>query len=103
VSNVATEAKPPYSPEPGSGAWRVLSFFADNPEEELLTTDVVVKFGIDHRATYKRLQAAVEAGYLVRKKGPRNRPPVCLYCAGPALPTFAGLLAEEREQWRTAP
>lgn len=62
---------------------RVCEFFRANPDEFLLSPDVVEKFGIAQPAT--ELWKAVQAGLVTTEKAPRGSGNKAIYRAGPKL------------------
>lgn len=61
---------PPYVPEPGSVAFKVIEFFTTNPEEQLSAGDIAAKFDKPARNVHSLLARAIEAGLLTRKEDP---------------------------------
>ena len=55
-----------YKPQADSVVGRVIAYFMANPDEELVNTDLSVKFGKHHSAFHSLLASAVEAGHLKR-------------------------------------
>ena len=77
-----------YRPKPGSLADRVLRFFAENPDEELTTLDIVAKFDAPPRSVRMLLLASINAEYLIlgHVPPPRGRgSPMLIYKPGPRL------------------
>lgn len=58
-----------YDPAPMSVAHRVCSYFVAQPEEELSTGDVALKFDCTVRSVTQLLRPAYEAGLLTRRGG----------------------------------
>lgn len=87
-----------YLPYAGSTAWCVLRFFVDNAGEELESGDIALKFGAQARHIAKRLQPAVDAGYLTHtlRPPPSGKGRVGVYAAGPELPLVALAMAAHR-------
>jgi hypothetical protein len=56
----------PYRPQQGSVAWRVIEFFATNPEERLTPDDIAAKFDVPSKQVHSILGLAVESGALQR-------------------------------------
>lgn len=73
----------------GSVAWNVVQFFRANPDEELLTEDIRVKWAGPASRVPQLLENAVKAGLIANELQPRR--PKCgggvqiVYFAGPAL------------------
>ena len=70
--------RPAYTPRPGSTVARVLTFFEQNPGEELTRSDVAVKFGLGLTSVSGTLASAVEAGMLTWQRNDAGR---WVYCA----------------------
>lgn len=68
-----------YTPRAGSLPARVIEFFAANPEEELTRLDVAAKFDCQASAVDAGLEAAVNHGALVRRRGEDS---TLVWCAG---------------------
>jgi Mn-dependent DtxR family transcriptional regulator len=60
---------------------RLLEFFARNPDEELNTADVAVKFDVSPRSVTSTLRDAVGEGLITRERVKGTS----VYRAGPAL------------------
>ena len=59
-----------YAPKPGSLARRVLTWFMENPDEELTARDVATKFGlVNVTSICQQLQPLVASGALLRSGG----------------------------------
>lgn len=56
----------PYTPNPASVVSRVIDYFARNPDEELTSADVALKFQILPGSVGPTLAAAVRAGLLTQ-------------------------------------
>ena len=73
----------------GSVAWNVVQFFRANPDEELLTEDIRVKWAGPDSRVPQLLDKAVKAGFIASEMQPRR--PKCgggvqiVYFAGPEL------------------
>lgn len=66
--------------------FRVSIFFARNPEEELTTEDVAVKFGVNSRDVSKYLLGYCKSNVLSRRRVKLDDQwPFMVYSAGPAL------------------
>ncbi len=61
-------AKPAYKPRLDSIPGRVVSWFRENPEEELTSADIIEKFETGQQHIHTVLGPAVEAGLLARHK-----------------------------------
>jgi len=72
-------------PKPNSLAFRVSLFFAANPDEELNTDDVVVKFGVQIGSVYSSLSPYVHSGVLERTLNGPGRGKMAVYRAGMEL------------------
>lgn len=84
----------PYLPTPGSDAWAVLAFFCANPDEELESADITLKFNVPTKHVHARLAAAVKAEYLASSVRPRpGKWPGSVYSAGPKLPLVRDAMA----------
>lgn len=70
---------------PAGTSLRVVLFFARHPEEELLSSDVALKFEIPPEQVRSRLDRAVREAMLVRQGGKQGRGNESTYCAGPVL------------------
>lgn len=57
-----------YKPQADSVPGRVIAYFMANPDEELVNTDLAIKFNRHYSAFYSLLAGAVEAGYLKRQE-----------------------------------
>lgn len=57
-------SQPPYTPLPGSVAYRVLDWFKKNPQEELTVADVAKKFDVSRGGVSSSLKSAVDKGVL---------------------------------------
>ncbi len=82
-----------------SNVARVIGFFVKNPDEELTSTDIVIKFDIARSNVHVTLRRAVEAGLLTRRSfGVGRDCPPSIYSAGDALLEIHGewRLLEER-------
>ncbi|MDR2155933.1 MAG: hypothetical protein LBE78_13075 [Burkholderiaceae bacterium] len=64
---------PGYRPRPDSVAGRVIDFFHSNPDEELSTADIAVKFDTHVQNVTGKLIGAVDAGVIVKKAGEKGR------------------------------
>ncbi|MBQ0917228.1 hypothetical protein KBW71_02125 [Hydrogenophaga aromaticivorans] len=71
-----------YTPKPGSLAEEVISFLMANPDEELTSRDIAVKFDRQINAITPALRTAVHWQHLTCQPGNPNRPAVFLL--GPA-------------------
>ena len=89
-----------------SGALRVVLFFARNPEEELTTTDIALKFAIPPLNVRSTLAIAVANGMLRRSGGYNGgRGKLLIYSAGDMLLSLIGerrLLEDRRAEDRRA-
>ena len=80
--------------QPGSLSFRVCLFFAVNPDEELYSSDISAKFGGPTTDVCKRLQAAVDDGFLKRvAMRVEGEPTRMAFTAGPALMAATGRAA----------
>ena len=90
-----------------SGALRVVLFFARNPEEELTTTDIALKFAIPPLNVRSTLAIAVANGMLRRRGGNNGgRGKLLIYSAGDTLLSLIGerrLLEDRRAEERETP
>lgn len=85
-------AKKPYRPEQGGLAFRVLDWFAKNPDEELSAKDIVLKFDVISTShVMPSLQAAIAHGLLQRAKGYGG-----LLRVGPAFEEWAHLRSADQ-------
>ena len=64
-------------------------FFAANPEEELQTSDIALKFGVTHRSVISGMTAAIRIGLIERTRG-SSRWRQSTYRAGPKLREMVG-------------
>lgn len=55
-----------YKPRSDSLAGKVITFFQNNPEEELYSTDVAAKWQVRSDNAARMLTPAIEAGFLTR-------------------------------------
>lgn len=62
---------------------RVVLWFVENPDEELTTADVAVKFDYSAAAVHGALKQAIAAGWVQRTEHGRCLPAV--YSAGPRI------------------
>ena len=60
---------PTYTPRAGSLASQVISFFRNNPDEELLLDDITDKFAATRGNVHTLLSDAVKAELLARERG----------------------------------
>lgn len=90
-----------------SFALRVVLFFARNPEEELTTTDIALKFAIPPLNVRSTLAIAVANGMLRRRGGNNGgRGKLLIYSAGDTLLSMIGerrLLDDRRAEERETP
>lgn len=70
---------------------RVVSFFADHPEEQLTADDIATKFDTQRKNVHTQLQLAVKAGRLLRTKDDEHG---YIYTAGPSVAQPASLLPQ---------
>lgn len=94
-------------------ALRVVLFFARNPEEELTSPDITLKFGIAGGDVRSALSGAVRAGMLKRSETPTRtaqrgslRGRVLVYSAGDMLLSLIGerrLIEDRRTEDRDTP
>lgn len=90
-----------------TGALRVVLFFARNPEEELTSADITMKFDIPADKVHGTLNRAARDGMLRRAgqhRGGRGR--VLVYSAGDALLALIGerrLVEDRRAEDRETP
>ncbi len=77
---------PTYTPRAGSLASQVISFFRNNPDEELLLDDITDKFDCTRGNIHTLLKDAVEAALLARY---RNDDGDSVYKPGAACGTYA--------------
>lgn len=77
---------PTYTPRAGSLASQVISFFRNNPDEELLLDDITDKFACTRGNVHTLLSDAVKAELLARS---RNADGDYLYKPGRACGTYA--------------
>jgi hypothetical protein len=71
--------------------FRMALFFAVNPDEELSTADIALKFDADVRDVQKRLKNAVTHGiFSFKVAGPGGRGRMAVYTAGPVLLHMVG-------------
>ena len=88
-------------------ALRVVLFFARNPEEELTTTDIALKFAIPPLNVRSTLAIAVANGMLRRRGGNNGgRGKLLIYSAGDTLLSLIGerrLLEDRRAEERETP
>ena len=77
---------PTYTPRAGSLASQVISFFRNNPDEELLLEDITDKFAATRGNVHTLLSDAVKAELLARE---RNADGDYLYKPGRACGTYA--------------
>lgn len=77
----------PYNPQPGSLAALVCEWFANNPDEELTTSDIGRKWSSVTVASdvHSKLVAAVRHGWLMRGPSVSDRVNAAVYAAGPKL------------------
>lgn len=80
-----------YKPQPDSVPGRVIAWFMANPEEELVNTDLSIKFGKHYSAFHSLLASAVEAGHL--KRGVNSDDEVAYSLGDVAAPGIAAVLA----------
>lgn len=71
-------------------AFRLAIFLARNPDEELLTEDLILKFDVQRTDNLRSLDAAVRSGLITREAGQRGRGHQHVYRAGPALLALIG-------------
>jgi hypothetical protein len=86
----------PRMPLFGSLPLRVALFFAVNPDEELTTIDISVKFDADPREVTGRLQQLVNQGILARSTDGPGRGKAAVYRIGTVLMHMVGS-ATQRE------
>ena len=75
---------------PLSLAFRVAVFFARNPEEELTSSDVVQKFGVESTSVHRCLSSPVRLGLIERSSEGPGRTKLSVYRAGPKLLHMVG-------------
>lgn len=63
-------------------AMRVLLYFIDNPDEELLARDIKVKMGVRTKNVLEKLRPLIDNGVIERRPYVRSRH---CYAAGPRL------------------
>ncbi|WP_423308043.1 hypothetical protein [Variovorax sp. VNK109] len=68
---LSSSEKPPmpYAPRHDSLPFKVMEFFAANPDEELGVEDIALKFGVDARGVHTQLGHAVVRNALIRERG----------------------------------
>jgi hypothetical protein len=75
-----------YVPMRNSLAGRVCAYFMRDPDEELSSVDIALKFDVSQNSVASSLEQCVRAGLLVCRKGQAN-----VYGAGPRLAGDSGL------------
>jgi hypothetical protein len=73
-------------------AFRVALYFGRNPDEQLSTADIAVKFGVDADNVRSQLRRAVECEVIAKRSVGPGHP--AEYSAGPKLLTMIGTRSE---------
>ena len=71
-------------------SFRVLLYFARNPDEELTAHDVSVKFSVDVEDVRPMLRRALESNWIAQSATGGGRGISSIYCSGPALLEMIG-------------
>lgn len=79
---------------PLSLAFRVSVFFARNPDEELTSSDVVLKFGVEGTSVHRCLSSPVRLGLIERASAGPGRGKLVTYRAGERLLQMVGASTE---------
>lgn len=64
---------------------RLAIFFAANPHEELLTSDIAAKFDVEPMHVAWSLKRRIDEGYFARTRSSAGRGRESVYTAGPLL------------------
>ena len=84
-------------------AQRITLFFGRNPDEEMTTVDITVKFDVEISRVHKSLSPSVRDGLLHRTSIGSGRGRLTVYTAGPELLSMIGERRAETGDRRTEP
>jgi DNA-binding MarR family transcriptional regulator len=90
-SSATQAAQLDYVPVVGSLPARTIMYFAANPEEEMYTRDLALKFDANPSGIAAGLAKSIEAGYISRSGG-RQSGEGAVYSAGPKLGEIAAAI-----------